>query len=69
MLKDSYIASKENIMWFYKLLLLLALIATWIPRESKAFSSASFEQGSHSILIDYEEPEEQEEDESEELAA
>ena len=55
-------------MWFYKLLLLLALMASWIPRESKSFTSNSFEQGSPSIIIDFEEPEEQE-DEGEELAA
>lgn len=57
-------------MWFYKLLLLLALIATWIPRESKAHSISSFEQGTHhTIMLDFEEPEEQEDDEGEELAA
>lgn len=57
-------------MWFYKLLLLLALIATWIPRESKALSYNSLEQGNHhTIMIDFEEPEEQEDDEGEELAA
>lgn len=68
MLKDSYIASKENNMWFYKLLLLLALIATWIPRESRSHTCNSYEQGTHSIMMDFEEPEEQE-DEGEELAA
>jgi hypothetical protein len=56
-------------MWFYKLLLLLALIATWIPRESKSFTFNSYEQGSHTIMIDFEEPEEQEEDEGEEELA
>lgn len=58
-------------MWFYKLLLLLALIATWIPRESKAHIYNSLEQGTHqqTIMIDFEEPEEQEDDEGEELAA
>lgn len=57
-------------MWFYRLLLLLALIATWIPKESRSFSFNSYEQGiTHPILIDFEEPEEQEEEESEELAA
>lgn len=55
-------------MWFYKLLLLLALIATWIPRESRSHTCNSYEQGTHSIMMDFEEPEEQE-DEGEELAA
>lgn len=70
MQKDSYIDSKETNMWFYKLLLLLALIASWIPHESNAFTSNSFHQETHApIFIDFEEPEEQEEDEGEELAA
>ena len=69
MLKDSYIVSKENIMWFYKLILLLTLLAVWIPRESQAASHSSMDQVTHhATLIDFEESEE-EDDEGEELAA
>lgn len=59
-------------MWFYRLVLLLALIASWIPRESKSYSFNAYEQGTHQscpTFIDREEPEEQEDDEGEELAA
>lgn len=50
-------------MWFFKLLLLLTLIASWLPKEG------------HSIVInahftyDYESEEAEEEEESEEMAA
>lgn len=53
-------------MWFFKLLFLLALIASWIPYESQA---ADTDHADTFISIDFEGEEEQEEEESEELAA
>lgn len=57
-------------MWFYRLILLITLIASWMPRESKSYTSMnSYHQESHRpLFIDFEEPEEQEDDEGEELA-
>lgn len=55
---------KEHIMWFFKLLLLLTLIASWIPEDGKTqVHQRSF------ISIDYENEESEEEEENEELAA
>ena len=51
-------------MWFFKLILLLTLIASWIPKDGKTQTYSS-----HFISIDMEGEEEQEEDENEELAA
>jgi hypothetical protein len=48
-------------MWLFKLLLLLGLIASWIPVESKTFDLVSKE-----ITIDFESEEEQEEELEEE---
>jgi hypothetical protein len=50
-------------MWFFKLILLLTLIASWIPKDGKAQVYSS-----HSISVDME-SEEQEEDEGGEEAA
>ena len=51
-------------MWFFKLLLLLAMIASWIPSVRSSDDHSS--QGHYSSN---EEPEPEEEEENEELAA
>lgn len=55
---------KEHIMWFFKLLLLLTLVASWIPKDGKT----QVHHGSF-ISTDYESEETEEEEENEELAA
>jgi len=52
-------------MWIYKLLILLALMASWMPDKSMAAAS---DESVRKISILFEEPEEEEE-ENEELAA
>ncbi len=55
-------------MCFIRFMLLFTIMLSTMPRNTHKLSSNSLEQGSHSIMIDHEEPEEQE-DEGEELAA
>jgi hypothetical protein len=56
-------------MCFIRFMLLFTIMLSTMPKiNSYKLSSNTFEQGSHSIMIDHEEPEEQE-DEGEELAA
>lgn len=54
-------------MWFFKLLFLLCLLASWIPRESESASPESMYQDH--VSLDYEAEEPEEEEENEELAA
>lgn len=56
-------------MWLYKLIFLLALIASWIPWDSQSASPESDTSVNSTIMLDFESEEEQEEEESEELAA
>lgn len=51
-------------MWFFKLLLLLTLIASWIPKDGKTQTYSSY-----FLSLDYEGEEQEEEEENEELAA
>lgn len=51
-------------MWFFKLILLLCLIASWIPKDGKTQDyTIDF------VSLDYESEEQEEEEENEELAA
>jgi len=51
-------------MWFFKLLLLLTLVASWIPKEGKTEV-----QDDNFITIEHESEDQEEEEENEELAA
>lgn len=51
-------------MWFFKLILLLCLIASWIPKDGKTQTFSS-----DFISFDFEGEEQEEEEENEELAA
>lgn len=51
-------------MWFFKLILLLTLIASWMPKDGKTQTYSS-----DLIHLDYEGEEQEEEEENEELAA
>ena len=50
-------------MWFFKLLLLLTLIASWLPLEGHSIVNSS------DLTYDHESEEAEEEEESEEMAA
>ncbi|MFP5384906.1 MAG: hypothetical protein ACLGHN_02420 [Bacteriovoracia bacterium] len=50
-------------MWIFKLLLLLTLIASWIPREGHTIVVDT------KVMYDYESEEAEEEEENEEMAA
>lgn len=52
-------------MWFFKLLLLLTLVASWIPKEGKT----EVLEDDFIITIEHESDDQEEEEENEELAA